>query len=183
MNLSNKNVMVVGTGISGIGAVNLLNRAGLALFFMTVMKSLNKSDIEKKLDGSRAQIIIGKLDDNIVENTDLLVISPGVPIDSELVLKFKECNVPVWGEIELAFNFDKGRVVAITGTNGKTTTTALVGEIVKAYEAQTFVVGNIGNPYTKEVLRTSEKSYTVAEISSFQLESVHKIHPVVSADT
>ncbi len=181
MNLSNKNVMVVGTGISGIGAVNLLNRAGACVILYDSNEKLNKSDIEKKLDGSRAQIIIGKLDDNIVENTDLLVISPGVPIDSELVLKFKECNVPVWGEIELAFNFDKGRVVAITGTNGKTTTTALVGEIVKAYEAQTFVVGNIGNPYTKEVLRTSEKSYTVAEISSFQLESVHKFHPVVSA--
>ena len=181
MNLSNKNVMVVGTGISGIGAVNLLNRAGACVSLYDSNEKLNKSDIEKKLDGSRAQIIIGKLDDDIVENTDLLVISPGVPIDSELVLKFKECNVPVWGEIELAFNFDKGRVVAITGTNGKTTTTALVGEIVKAYEAQTFVVGNIGNPYTKEVLRTSEKSYTVAEISSFQLESVHKFHPVVSA--
>ena len=181
MNLSNKNVMVVGTGISGIGAVNLLNRAGACVILYDSNEKLNKSDIEKKLDGSRAQIIIGKLDDNIVENTDLLVISPGVPIDSELVLKFRECNVPVWGEIELAFNFDKGRVVAITGTNGKTTTTALVGEIVKAYEAQTFVVGNIGNPYTKEVLRTSEKSYTVAEISSFQLESVHKFHPVVSA--
>ena len=181
MNLSNKNVMVVGTGISGIGAVNLLNRAGACVILYDSNEKLNKSDIEKKLDGSRAQIIIGKLDDNIVENTDLLVISPGVPIDSELVFKFKECNVPVWGEIELAFNFDKGRVVAITGTNGKTTTTALVGEIVKAYEAQTFVVGNIGNPYTKEVLRTSEKSYTVAEISSFQLESVHKFHPVVSA--
>ena len=181
MNLSNKNVMVVGTGISGIGAVNLLNRAGACVILYDSNEKLNKSDIEKKLDGSRAQIIIGKLDDNIVEKTDLLVISPGVPIDSELVLKFKECNVPVWGEIELAFNFDKGRVVAITGTNGKTTTTALVGEIVKAYEAQTFVVGNIGNPYTKEVLRTSEKSYTVAEISSFQLESVHKFHPVVSA--
>ena len=181
MNLSNKNVMVVGTGISGIGAVNLLNMAGACVILYDSNEKLNKSDIEKKLDGSRAQIIIGKLDDNIVENTDLLVISPGVPIDSELVLKFKECNVPVWGEIELAFNFDKGRVVAITGTNGKTTTTALVGEIVKAYEAQTFVVGNIGNPYTKEVLRTSEKSYTVAEISSFQLESVHKFHPVVSA--
>ena len=181
MNLSNKNVMVVGTGIIGIGAVNLLNRAGACVILYDSNEKLNKSDIEKKLDGSRAQIIIGKLDDNIVEKTDLLVISPGVPIDSELVLKFKECNVPVWGEIELAFNFDKGRVVAITGTNGKTTTTALVGEIVKAYEAQTFVVGNIGNPYTKEVLRTSEKSYTVAEISSFQLESVHKFHPVVSA--
>ena len=155
MNLSNKNVMVVGTGISGIGAVNLLNRAGACVILYDSNEKLNKSDIEKKLDGSRAQIIIGKLDDNIVENTDLLVISPGVPIDSELVLKFKECNVPVWGEIELAYNYEKGKIAAITGTNGKTTTTALVGQIIKAYNEKTFVVGNIGNSYTGEVLKTT----------------------------
>ena len=75
MNLSNKNVMVVGTGISGIGAVNLLNRAGACVILYDSNEKLNKSDIEKKLDGSRAQIIIGKLDDDIVENTDLLVIT------------------------------------------------------------------------------------------------------------
>lgn len=89
--------------------------------------------------------------------------------------------MPVWGEIELAYNYDKGRIIAITGTNGKTTTTALVGQIVKAYNEQTYVVGNIGNSYTGEVLKTSENSYTVAEISSFQLETVHRFHPVVSA--
>ncbi len=181
MDLSNKKVMVVGTGISGIGAVSLLNKAGADVILYDGNEKLDVKDVEKKLDGCKAQIIIGKLDANITDIVDLLVISPGVPIDSDIVLKFKRENVPVWGEIELAYNFDKGEVVAITGTNGKTTTTALVGEIVKAYQPQTFVVGNIGNPYTKEVLKTSEKSYTVAEISSFQLETVHKFHPIVSA--
>ena len=146
-----------------------------------VAEKLDIKEVEKKLGENKAQIIIGKLDDNITDIVDLLVISPGVPIDSDIVLKFKHENVPVWGEIELAYSFDKGKVIAITGTNGKTTTTALVGEIVKEYENETFVVGNIGNPYTKEVLKTSEKSYTVAEISSFQLETVHKFHPIVSA--
>ena len=95
--------------------------------------------------------------------------------------EFKKAGVPVWGEIELAYNYDKGRIIAITGTNGKTTTTALVGQIIKAYNEKTFVVGNIGNSYTGEVLNTEKDSYTVAEISSFQLETVHEFHPVVSA--
>ena len=181
MDLSNKKVMVVGTGISGIGAVSLLNKAGADVILYDGNEKLDIKEVEKKLGGNKAQIIIGKLDDNITDIVDLLVISPGVPIDSDIVLKFKHENVPVWGEIELAYSFDKGKVIAITGTNGKTTTTALVGEIVKEYENETFVVGNIGNPYTKEVLKTSEKSYTVAEISSFQLETVHKFHPIVSS--
>ena len=181
MNLSNKKVMVVGTGISGIGAASLLNKAGADVILYDGNEKLDIKEVEKKLGENKAQIIIGKLDDNITDIVDLLVISPGVPIDSDIVLKFKHENVPVWGEIELAYSFDKGKVIAITGTNGKTTTTALVGEIVKEYENKTFVVGNIGNPYTKEVLKTSEKSYTIAEISSFQLETVHKFHPIVSA--
>ncbi len=181
MDLSNKKVMVVGTGISGIGAVSLLNKAGADVILYDGNEKLDIKEVEKKLGENKAQIIIGKLDDNITDIVDLLVISPGVPIDSDIVLKFKHENVPVWVEIELAYSFDKGKVIAITGTNGKTTTTALVGEIVKEYENETFVVGNIGNPYTKEVLKTSEKSYTVAEISSFQLETVHKFHPIVSA--
>jgi UDP-N-acetylmuramoylalanine--D-glutamate ligase len=109
------------------------------------------------------------------------VISPGGPIDSELVLNFKAAGVPVWGEIELAYHFDKGTLFAITGTNGKTTTTALTGQIIKAWNEQTFVVGNIGNPYTTEVDKTSENSCTVAEISSFQLETIHEFKPLVSA--
>ena len=181
MDLSNKKVMVVGPGISGIGAVSLLNKAGADVILYDGNEKLDIKEVEKKLGENKAQIIIGKLDDNITDIVDLLVISPGVPIDSDIVLKFKHENVPVWGEIELAYSFDKGKVIAITGTNGKTTTTALVGEIVKEYENETFVVGNIGNPYTKEVLKTSEKSYTVAEISSFQLETVHKFHPIVSS--
>ena len=119
--------------------------------------------------------------DEVVKETDLLVISPGVPIDSDIVKLFEKENVPVWGEIELAYNFEKGTVFAITGTNGKTTTTTLVGEIMKKYNNQTFVVGNIGNSYTSEVLKTTKDSYTVAEISSFQLETIREFAPKGSA--
>lgn len=181
MELNNKKVMVVGTGISGIGAIDLLNKAGADCIIYDGNEKLSREDISKKLKGNKAEIIIGKLPEDITNQVDLLVISPGVPVDSPIVEQFKKAEVPVWGEIELAYNYDKGRIIAITGTNGKTTTTALVGQIVKAYNEKTFVVGNIGNSYTGEVLNTSNDSYTVAEISSFQLETIHKFHPVVSA--
>ncbi len=181
MDLKDKKVMVVGTGISGIGAIDLLNKVGADCIIYDGNDKLSTEDVSKKLGSNKAQIIIGELPDNITKVVELLVISPGVPVDSPLVKMFEEAGVPVWGEIELAYNYDKGRIIAITGTNGKTTTTALVGQIIKAYNEQTYVVGNIGNSYTGEVLKTSKDSYTVAEISSFQLETVHEFHPIVSA--
>lgn len=181
MELKDKKVMVVGTGISGIGSAKLLNKVGANVILYDGNETLTESDVLNKLEGCKAEIIIGKLEEKVVKSIDLLVISPGVPIDSEIVLKFQKAGIPVWGEIELAYNYEKGCVIAITGTNGKTTTTALVGQIVKAYHEHTYVVGNIGNSYTGEVLKTDENSFTVAEISSFQLETTHRFKPAVSA--
>ena len=90
-------------------------------------------------------------------------------------------GLPIWGEIELAYVFGKGDVLAITGTNGKTTTTSLLGEIMKNYAQSSFVVGNIGNPYTSIALQTREDSVIVAEMSSFQLETIQTFRPRVSA--
>lgn len=178
MDLYNKKVLVVGTGISGVGAAKLLEKAGAVVILYDANEKLLAKDIYEKLPKDTSiEVRIG----DPVYDAQLLVISPGVPVDSELVLEYKNKNVPVWGEIELAYNFEKGKVIAITGTNGKTTTTTLVGEIMKAYRDKTFVVGNIGNPYTNEVLNTSSDSYTVAEISSFQLETIHKFAPAISA--
>lgn len=182
MNLSGKKVIVVGTGISGIGAVKLLCEVGAQAVLYDGNDKLDKAEIESRLpEGAEADIVLGTMEDSLLNSADLAVISPGVPIDSPVVVKFNEKNIPVWGEIELAYNYEKGVVAAITGTNGKTTTTTLVGEIIKAWGRETFVVGNIGNSYTAEVLKTTEGSVTVAEISSFQLETVHEFHPKVSA--
>ena len=181
MDLKNKTVMVVGTGISGIGAVDLLNKVGADCILYDGNEKLDRQKVQEKLGDNKAEIIIGAFDEALLSKIDLLVISPGVPIDSPIVLTFKNAGIPVWGEIELAYNYDKGKVIAITGTNGKTTTTALVGQIIAAYNEKTFVVGNIGNSYTGEVLKTSEDSYTVAEISSFQLETTIDFQPEVSA--
>ena len=181
MELKDKKVMVVGTGISGIGAAKLLYNVGAKVILYDGNEKLAKSDILNKLEEAKAEIIIGALEESVVKSLDLAIISPGVPIDSDIVLQFDKANITVWGEIELAFNYDKGKIIAITGTNGKTTTTALVGQIMKAYNKETFVVGNIGNSYTGEVLKTSENSITVAEISSFQLETTHRFKPMISA--
>ena len=97
------------------------------------------------------------------------------------VERMKEAGLAIWGEIELAAVFEKGRVLAVTGTNGKTTTTSLLGEIMRHAGLDVKVVGNIGIPYTSLVTKTTEASVTVAEISSFQLETVHRFCPDVSA--
>lgn len=182
MDLKDKKVLVVGTGISGIGAAALLCNQGADVILYDENEKVSEGEVAKKLpEGVTPEIITGKLTEQKKNSVNLVVISPGVPIDSPIVEEYKTMGVPVWGEIELAYNYEQGKVAAITGTNGKTTTTALVGEIVAAYADKCFVVGNIGNPYTLEVSKTDKESYTVAEISSFQLETIHNFKPVVSA--
>ena len=182
MDLTDKKVVVVGTGVSGMGAVKLLSETSADITLYDGNDKADRDEILKKIpDDCDLRLIIGEMPDEVVKETDLLVISPGVPIDSDIVKLFEKENVPVWGEIELAYNFEQGTVFAITGTNGKTTTTTLVGEIMKKYNNQTFVVGNIGNSYTSEVLKTTKDGYTVAEISSFQLETIREFAPKGSA--
>ena len=111
----------------------------------------------------------------------MAVLSPGVPTDLPVVLAMKEAGVQVIGEIELAYQFGKGDVLAITGTNGKTTTTSLLGQIMKQAREEVYVVGNIGNPYTAVAGQMTEQAVTVAEISSFQLETIREFRPKVSA--
>lgn len=93
----------------------------------------------------------------------------------------REKSILIWGEIELAYVFGKGDVLAITGTNGKTTTTALLGQIMQDYKEHAYIVGNIGTPYTSVAQETTDDAVIVAEISSFQLETIHTFHPKVSA--
>lgn len=169
--LQNKKVTVVGSGISGIAAVGLLRRHGAQITLYDGNKAMDIEGTVQKV-GNEVKIVCGEFTEQLMENTELLVLSPGVPTDLEFVLKCKEKGIPVWGEIELAYQFEKGMLIGITGTNGKTTTTALTGEIMKQYFHEVFVVGNIGIPYTELVEKTTEDSVTVAELSSFQLETV-----------
>ena len=180
--LKGKKVLVFGSGISGTGAVKLLAQVGAQIILYDGNENLKEEDIRKKLpEGCSCEILLGELPDEVIESLDLAVMSPGVPQDIPPVERLKKKGVRIWGEVELAYQMGKGKVLAVTGTNGKTTTTALLGEIMKAYSDSVFVVGNIGNAYTAAALDTKEDSYVVAEISSFQLETIETFAPEVSA--
>lgn len=182
MDLQGKKVLVVGSGISGMGAVEALNHAKAEPILFDENEKLQAEDVRAKLkQGLRAEIVIGSLPEEIKQSVDLVVLSPGVPTDTAFVESFRKRGVKIWGEIELAYEIGKGTVIGITGTNGKTTTTSLVGAIMAAHYQDVDVVGNIGNPYTLTALDSTEETVTVAEISSFQLETVERFRPKVSA--
>lgn len=174
MELKDKKVLVAGLGKSGMAAFALLKDMGAHV-------SLYDGKEDLVLEDMGVPVYLGDFPKEVIAGFDCAVFSPGVPLDIPLAVFLKECGIPVIGEIELAYMREKGKVIGITGTNGKTTTTTLVGEIMKAFNEQTFVVGNIGNPYTKEVEKSSAGSVTVAEISSFQLETIIDFAPDVSA--
>lgn len=182
MDMKNKKVLVFGSEISGIGAGKLLEQVGASVVLYDGKETLDKEVLKAQLgDDTKAEIILGELSEEVMETLDLVVMSPGVPTDLPVVLKMRDMGIPIWGEVELAYTYGKGDVLAITGTNGKTTTTALLGEIMKNYKESVFVVGNIGNPYTAAALEMREDSVAVAEMSSFQLETIHEFRPKVSA--
>ena len=182
MNLKKKKVLVFGSGISGIGATRLLEKQGADVILYDGKETLDKEDLLKKIgEGSKAQIILGELKDEVINSLDIVVMSPGVPTDLPIVNKIREKGVCIWGEIELAYRVGKGDVLAITGTNGKTTTTALLGEIMKVWKDSVYVVGNIGTAYTSIADKTTDNTIIVAEISSFQLETIEDFCPKVSA--
>ena len=174
MNLKDKKVLVVGLGKSGMAAYELLKKMG-------ALVSLYDGNKEMKIESVDVPLYLGDLPEEMFSGFDCAVFSPGVPLDIPVARYLIHNRVPVIGEIELAWLMERGQVMGITGTNGKTTTTTLTGEIMRAYNQKTFVVGNIGNPYTKEVLKSEKDSVTVAEISSFQLETIDTFSPKVSA--
>lgn len=182
MNLKEKRFLVAGTGRSGIAAAELLKRQGFALRLYDGNTKLDiKAFYEKNPALKDIEILLGDLCEEDMNAVDILVLSPGIPVDLPMVTAMKEKGIAVWGEIELAYTFAKGRVLAITGTNGKTTTTSLLGEILKSHFSDVKVVGNIGIPYTSVAADTTEETVTAAEISSFQLETIHHFAPKVTA--
>ncbi len=186
IDLKGKKVIVVGTGKSGVGAAVLLEKKG-------ALPVVYDSNVETDVEAVRrrisdelgretgAEFVVGDFREEIAEGVELAVLSPGVPTDAPFVLVMRGRGIHIWGEVELAYNFAAGRVLAITGTNGKTTTTSLVGQIMEEYYDDVYIVGNIGNPYTEAAPLMSEGTVSVAEISSFQLETIENFHPQVSA--
>ena len=177
-------VLVAGTGISGISAAKLLLAQGGEVVLYDGNEKLSEEKLKAKFDeGAKVTIVLGELKKTDLMGVELCVISPGIPLEAPFVAVIDEAKIPIWSEIELAYHCSKGKLAAITGTNGKTTTTALTGEIMRKFYKSVFVVGNIGDPYTAHALETTDESVTVAEVSSFQLETIMDFHPNVSAIT
>ena len=131
--------------------------------------------------GEGIVLYTGANPDEIACAQDLIVLSPGIPCDLPFIAAAENAGIEVISEVELAYRLTPCPITAITGTNGKTTTTTLTGEIMKTAYSGTAVVGNIGVPYSEEVERLTEKDWVVAEISSFQMEKAKEFHPHISA--
>lgn len=182
MNLSEKNILLVGLAKTGVSTLKFLNKQNAKIKVHDMKK---EEDLKEILDSLKEldniEYILGKEVSDINE-IDLVVVSPGVPLDTDLFNRIREKGVKVIGDIELAYLFSNtSNIVGITGTNGKTTTTSLVGEIMKKINDDTHIVGNIGNPIMEIIEKTSSNTCLVAELSSFQLESISDFRPSISA--
>ena len=180
--MSSQKVLVAGSGKSGIAAARLLLKMGGEVVLYDGNGELDPEKLKENFDeDAKLTVVLGDLARSDLLGVELSIISPGIPLDAPFVSVLDGADIPIWSEIQLAYHVAKGKLIAITGTNGKTTTTALVGEIMKAWFEDVSVVGNIGTPYTETALATTEKSVTVAEVSSFQLETIMDFRPNVSA--
>ncbi len=189
----NQPILVAGLGLSGIQAAALMIKTGQSVILYDGNDKKDPEEILRQLLGllgeenrekvEKTEVILGELPDSVVSAVTECVISPGISLEVPFAVKLKEAGVKIISEIELAWRMEKGTVIGITGTNGKTTTTTLVGDIMRAYlgKERAFTTGNIGLPYAEEVLKTAPDSVTTIELSSFQLESIDTFRPHVSA--
>jgi UDP-N-acetylmuramoylalanine--D-glutamate ligase len=181
MELKNKRVLVVGLGRSGVASAFFLQEQGAKV-------AVSDTKTEAQLQHEVAQLLdrgisieAGRHGERTFRDQDLIVVSPGVPPDQPQLQHARTLGIPVIGEVELAFRFLQGKVLAITGSNGKTTTTTLVGEILSKAGKKTLVGGNIGTPVISLVGKASPESLVVLEISSFQLETIEQFRPWIAA--
>jgi UDP-N-acetylmuramoylalanine--D-glutamate ligase len=180
MDVKGKRVLVVGLGKSGVASALFLAERG-ARVAVSDAKSPEqlREEIPVLLDHG-ISVETGQHNERTFRDQDLIVVSPGVPFDVPQLVQARARGVPVIGEVELAARFLKGHIVAITGSNGKTTTTTLAGEILLAGGRKTLVGGNIGTPAITFVDQSTEDTWVVLEISSFQLETVETFHPHIA---
>lgn len=181
MEFSNKKVLVLGAGISGRSVADVLARQGACV----TLNDAKEIDIKKEefhqLQVQGIKLVFGHQQDDLLEGMDYVVLSPGISIYIPLIQTARSRNIMVMSEIEVAYQLCKAPIIAITGTNGKTTTTTLTGEMLKAAGKAVVVGGNIGLALSHEVLGVDETGIVVAEISSFQLESIIDFKPYISA--
>ena len=180
MELNGKRVLVVGLGKSGVAAAHFLQARGSRVTVSDSKAETHlRNEIPALLDKGIA-VETGGHGERTFRDQDLIVVSPGVPYDVPQLVQARKLGVPVVGEVELAARFLQGHLIAITGSNGKTTTTTLTGEILEAAGKDVLVGGNIGTPVVSMVAESKAESYDVLEISSFQLETIERFHAEVA---
>ena len=180
MNVAGKKVLVMGAARSGIACAKFLLARGatVALGDAQPLEKWSAEAVALKSEG--IGILPGDIPGWLLDNLDLVVTSPGVPTKAIPLRYAERAGAEVIGEVELASRYLKGRIVAITGTNGKTTTTSLIGELLKDAGVPTQVGGNIGTPLVSLVDSSRDDGWTVVELSSFQLETIKEFHPTVA---
>ena len=180
MDVKGKRVLVVGLGKSGVASAQFLAARG-ARVTVSDTRSQNelKTQIPALLDRGIA-VETGVHGERTFRDQDMIVVSPGVPSDLPQLVRARAQGIPVIGEIELAARFLKGKIVAITGSNGKTTTTTLCGELIASASQRTLVGGNIGTPVILLVDDSTDDTVNVIEVSSFQLETIETFHPYIA---
>ncbi|MBC5647324.1 UDP-N-acetylmuramoyl-L-alanine--D-glutamate ligase [Christensenella tenuis] len=182
MDYKDKKVLVIGMAKSGISSAALLCKLGADVTIYDVKKREDlPAELLHELDGHSYHDMLGQDPTEIVSDMDILVLSPGVPLGLPFIRKAYELEKRVIAEIELGFAVSKADFIAITGTNGKTTTTALTGEIFKNAGIPTHVLGNIGVPITQEAMQTQPGDVVVAETAALQLDTIEAYRPRESA--
>jgi UDP-N-acetylmuramoylalanine--D-glutamate ligase len=179
MELKNKRVLVVGLGKSGIAAAQFLKARGAQVTVSDIRPAGLIAELPALLDAG-IMVETGSHGLLTFRRQDLIVVSPGVPSDTPELATVRALGIPIIGELELGTEFLEGQIIAITGSNGKTTTTTLIGEILKASGRPTLVGGNIGRPVVDTVAESTPESCSVLEVSSFQLETIQTFHPRIA---
>lgn len=180
-NLKNKNVLVLGLGDSGISVAKFLKEEGANVVVNDAKPKENFKSLIEYFEYEKIKYFFGGHSVNILDenNIELIVISPGVPKTNPLYIEAKKKGIPVISEIELAYKFSKVPIIAVTGTKGKSTTTTLIGEILKNAGIENIIAGNIGLPFIS-VVKKLNKGVFVLEVSSFQLEDIEEFKPYIS---
>lgn len=176
----NKKITIVGLARSGVACANLLQRLGAQVSVTEAKDDAASRQAMKKLCSGEIKVELGKHSREFIEQADLVVISPGVPLDSVCAQWAKEYNKLLISEIEVASMLCPAPIIAVTGANGKTTVTTLIGQVLAAAGKKVFVCGNIGNPFSAEVEKIGKDDYVVLELSSFQLETIKNFKPKVA---
>ena len=172
--LKERRVLVIGAGKSGRAAAKLALEQGAQV---TVADRIDLSRLQRRFEGWSVNLHGGGHPATLAEGHELIVVSPGVPTDIELLAVARRVGIPVWSEVELAWRFCRGRVVGITGSNGKSTVTAFIGHLLRQARIPGGTGGNLDTPFAELLISDSETAVHAVELSSFQLETIDSFRP------